>query len=294
MWWRTPLQQLVGGARVSGGATMCTSEVDEEAAHDDGSDGSDGGDGGDGVGRRVLHLRPQGARAVDGFLSVEEQTSIRELLRRGSDARFVPEDVNGAEVLSSSPPEWLDAPPHDQQELLKLLAKVHLFVNERVRLHGSLLPGRYRWRPEVGLHLGAWSIYDYMADAEGQASTVAAHTDTDFDGRCLSAALHLPTWQLGDAAVPVEGGVFETVECVDPQLDCDGLYGDALFRIYESEALSGPGALQTVQSATFQPGRLVLFMAESLHRVSPLLRGHRNVLFLWFHCDPALTERYES
>ena len=102
MWWRTPLQQLVGGARVSGGATMCASEVDEEAAHDDGSDGSDGGDGGDGVGRRVLHLRPQDARAVDGFLSVEEQTSIRELLRRGGDARFVPEDVNGVQWGASS------------------------------------------------------------------------------------------------------------------------------------------------------------------------------------------------
>ena len=111
------------------------------------------------------------------------------------------------------------------------------------------------------------------------------------DRRCLNAA-HLPTGR-GAAGEHAQRAA-SSRRSDAPNADCDSLHGARLLALYQRRVLDRPQATETVQSAAFVPGRLVLFMSESLHRVTPLRRGRRNVLFLWFHCDPRLGERVDD
>lgn len=103
----------------------------------------------------------------------------------------------------------------------------------------------------------------YLADRNGFASEVTAHTDTDYEGRCLSAALHLDNWHEeeeeeedsgessggsgessggsggessgeshGYANLEVEGGEFQVLECID-SIDCTGAVGEKLAKMHD-------------------------------------------------------------
>jgi len=103
-------------------------------------------------------------------------------------------------------------------------------------------------------------------------SGASVHADSDFHGRCLSAALHL--------RAPRAGGEFALFRC--PLEDCTALRGEKLAAFY---ARGGFEHLEEEQVVPTQPGRLVFFLAESLHGVRDVLEGTRESLFLWMTCD---------
>jgi hypothetical protein len=103
-------------------------------------------------------------------------------------------------------------------------AQIVRYVNKHLVINGTL-PGSHVYDALThGLHLGYFAIYDYASDATGNTSTVSTHADTDFQGRCLSVALHLDNAPRPDHSpnLQTEGAVFETAECTtDAPLSCD-------------------------------------------------------------------------
>ena len=57
-----------------------------------------------------------------------------------------------------------------------------------------------------------------------------------------------------------------------------------LYELHNRGAFAWDDVVRPIQRAEYRPGRLVLFLAQSLHRVTALRRGRRVVLFMWFHC----------
>ena len=157
---------------------------------------------------------------------------------------------------------------------------------------------------EWSLHLGAWALYQYQPDPSGSTSAVVPHVDADWDGRCLSAALHLAA-DADDGsdgpAVPtaVQGGVFRAHTCDATAVDCTDLQGgrlrDVVLRAF-SEGRTFPISKRegSTTRAPFAPGALVSFLAETPHSVTALRRGVRSVLFAWFHCSPPPRARFET
>ena len=165
-----------------------------------------------------------------------------------------------------------------QEGLVRILGRIAQHADTRLRVQTTLEGGRvWKHSDEIGLHLERWSIYDYQPSLDGTES-VEAHFDTEIEGRCLSAALHL--WPLTDE--PVEGGDFVLLRC-EPSERCDDPRESHLEPLYDAlPSLE----MEVSDRVSYRPGRLVFFTADSLHAVRPVTRGRRAVLFAWFRCAP--------
>jgi predicted 2-oxoglutarate/Fe(II)-dependent dioxygenase YbiX len=76
------------------------------------------------------------------------------------------------------------------------------------------------------------------------------------------------------------------MSCVE-SLDCSGAAGDKLARLIDDGVLTRHEEyLEVANEAAYLPGRLAMFLPETPHAVTPLLRGTRSILFMWFNCVP--------
>jgi len=231
--------------------------------------------------------------------------------------------TNQATNVAAFPPVWAkSATQHEKDTLVDVLARVTLYANQHVTPNSTLKTGPHAHKDSVGMHLGIFTMYEYQPDPKGKRSRVVPHSDMDYEGRCLSAGLHLDNWVVGDddggsssssdrssddqqSAVPfvntpVQGGEFQILECAQG-LDCTQAVGDKLASLYEQGVFAfadgdpvqggGGGPLQgnptllPVSKAPYSPGDLSLFLSEAPHTVTPLLSGRRAILFMWFHCE---------
>lgn len=219
----------------------------------------------------MLPLLPGQAYVVDGFVNDKEQEFLQQV-RRGLQLS----DSSRREVLGASAIELTALPGMLEEHMLQLLRRVH----GHARAHLSLKTGitEEGWRFDDSLFLDHWAFRRY----DGQQ--VSAHADTGHFGRCLSATLHIGQ-PGGDCC---EGGDLQTFRC--RQGNCTAYGWD-----YDAERLRGlpddllhESNLAPLAKVRYRAGRLVFFLAETLHAVSEVSKGAREVLFMWFSCAPTL------
>merc|ERR1712232_58704 len=106
------------------------------------------------------------------------------------------------------------------------------------------------------------------------------HADTGSYARCLSAVLFF-----GNETV--EGGTFRTHRCKEGFCHAYGWQYDHTLRAIP-DFLLVESNLETLAEVEYKSGRLVFFLAETLHDVTETMAGNRDVLFMWFGCEPSL------
>ena len=106
-------------------------------------------------------------------------------------------------------------------------------------------------------------------------SAWAPHVDTGTKGRCVTAVV-----VLGDAGPrgDFEGGDLQLRICGD-----GGRGGRGGGRGGAAGAGRG-GGCRVARSVAGKAGRLITFLAGDLHNVSPVVRGERDVLVVWYNC----------
>lgn len=146
----------------------------------------------------------------------------------------------------------------DRQTIVATLAKVARYANEMLKLEPTLTGNGHELDEGVGMHLHSFAVYEYQPHPRGELAKVLVHTDSDFEGRCLSAGLHLDNWFAeedgddggggeeephksagGGAGSPrrnhnITGGVFQTLRCkAGGPFDCRDAKGHKLVKLYE-------------------------------------------------------------
>jgi hypothetical protein len=213
------------------------------------------------------------------------------------------ETVKEGDVRTTSQRDDQEKEEEERALLVSVLAKVALYATENLKLNGTLKSGPHAHKDDVGMHLGIFAFYEYQPDQSGKDSKVTAHSDMDYEGRCLSAGLHLDNWMESEDEepinTPISGGDFTVSKCAHG-LDCHqgvnhklaAMMREGVFAFAEgdpSNGTDGPNkgkpTLEATASAPYNPGDLAMFLPESPHYVTPLLQGRRAILFMWFHCD---------
>jgi len=124
-----------------------------------------------------------------------------------------------------------------------------------------------------------------------RGGAVVAHTDTDVYARCVSAGLYLNDVQYA------HGGTLQMRRCSNemPGALCENHpNGTRLIEMYirygraanQRCTIRERHELQVIDEIQPREGRLVFFRSEHWHSVSELIEGHRDVIFVWFGCDP--------
>ena len=155
----------------------------------------------------------------------------------------------------------------------------------QLRPGSSSLLSALRFLDSYGGYKGRFFVDHAMqrrySSRDPSKNVVTPHTDTDFEGRCLSAALYV-----GDDALIADrnvSGVFQTYTCVKGE--CHGLYGDRLMSTYERGVMQRRGNVVAVQRSPYITNRLVLFASETPHGVTHLRVGdQRDIFFVWLTC----------
>jgi hypothetical protein len=251
--------------------------------------------------RREARVAPGGLHVVDSFVNLSMLSPLRVAMDHWRDGiEWQKTSVNGARVrmvqssmdaCSRPTPDWAGGPTYAL--IRDLLGRMIGYVNTHIEVVGSTLGEAHAFSPARGFHLTHWTIYDYLpssASAEQviEQHRVQPHVDSHWDGRCLSVAVHLDNGHAEDSDAGLSGGVFQTHRCARKS-DCDGLGGARLAELEAAGRDSGPQLAATLSeqpehSASFKPGRLLAFLAETPHSVTPLTRGSRRILFAFFSC----------
>ena len=256
---------------------------------------------------RPSNLRPLEIHVKNNFLSERELHEMRLLMLRlqnqkdtskgkGRGNRVHEGLINGAKGLIAYPGVFaLHSSKRERNTLISILAKATHYLSENLILDGTL-HGKHKFDKNIGIHLGVFALYEYVPDT----SSVSAHTDTDYNGRCLSVALHLPNW-IDDVEknLPVEGGVFQTLRCVNNDvdailrgdadvLDCTGVSGEKMAQMIDDGVFENANiSMKPFRESSYTPGKLNAFLSESPHTVTALDGpGTRAILFMWFQCEP--------
>eukprot|EP00747_Dinoflagellata_sp_TGD_P168562 gnl/TRDRNA2_/TRDRNA2_195232_c0_seq1.p1 gnl/TRDRNA2_/TRDRNA2_195232_c0~~gnl/TRDRNA2_/TRDRNA2_195232_c0_seq1.p1 ORF type:complete len:289 (-),score=7.29 gnl/TRDRNA2_/TRDRNA2_195232_c0_seq1:112-903(-) len=212
---------------------------------------------------------------VHDFISSEEIQYYQQALDDLGLYSIKPESrLNGADNTrcpSASVPQCPNhAEVHKLQQRVRIYANNHLFAN-------STLKGHHSYKGTVYDDYG--SVRRYHA-YDPEHSSINLHTDSDFDGRCLSAGVYLnsPKAKSGGAEIQLWD---------HPQ--CRSLQGqrlqDAYHEIGTVRDCFSSGYLQKVNHIKPTPGDLVFFLSENIHSVSHY-STHRDCLFFWMSCTP--------
>ena len=246
--------------------------------------------------RPSVRLRPGQLHVDAAFASEAILRELKTAMREWSVGAELDEPDGGVNLarvrmMSSSASSTIELLGGPAFALVReLLGRMTAHVNSALNLSSTLTGQSAYAGGEWPLHLGSWALYQYQPDPSGATSAVVPHVDADWDGRCLSAALHLAADD-ADSSGAVQGGIFRAHTCDAKAVDCADLQGEKL-RDVVMRALSAGRTFPistrrgSTTRAPFAPGALVSFLAETPHSVTPLLQGRRNVLFAWFHCSP--------
>lgn len=255
---------------------------------------------------REVGLTPGGLVVVDSFVDEATLAPLAKAMDSWRDGiEFITTANNGARVKmmqssmdatacggttrnirSCATPDWAGGPTYAL--IRELLGRMSGYVNTHIEVLGSTLGASARFSRSRGLHLTHWSMYDYIAGSATDEHRVQPHVDSHWQGRCLSSALHLDNGHANESDAGLTGGVFHTHTC-KRKADCEGLGGARLADLERNGRDAGPEFAATLleppaQTAAFRPGRLLAFLAETPHSVTPLTHGSRRILFAFFSC----------
>mmetsp|Transcript_36846 Transcript_36846/g.47612 ORF Transcript_36846/g.47612 Transcript_36846/m.47612 type:complete len:117 (-) Transcript_36846:342-692(-) len=69
------------------------------------------------------------------------------------------------------------------------------------------------------------------------------------------------------------------MRCVDT--DCSEAQGSKLAQMHDDDIFTRNGTLEVTEGVSYSPGRLVFFLPETPHKVTPLTRNTRAIIFMW-------------
>lgn len=241
-------------------------------------------------------LSPGGVHVVDDFVSRGEIAYLRRVLNSLGDWTGNASDVYAAvinnssckscgvrggrfgcpELTSVSHATYADPVPFisAMQDRVVDYANRHLWLN-------TSLTGNHSYNGRVYKDLV--DLRRYFA-ADPNHAQVSLHTDTDWDGRCLSAAIYL-NGQGGD------DGIFRLHACVRDAERCHALQGERLREAYGTGLIKDYDNLRTVAEAQTIEGRLVYFLSENIHSVRRIFED-RDVIFIWLRCSTSRGFRF--
>eukprot|EP00931_Biecheleriopsis_adriatica_P006569 TRINITY_DN107957_c0_g1_i1.p1 TRINITY_DN107957_c0_g1~~TRINITY_DN107957_c0_g1_i1.p1 ORF type:complete len:463 (+),score=71.33 TRINITY_DN107957_c0_g1_i1:46-1434(+) len=202
---------------------------------------------------------------VDGFLQGEDLARIGRLIENARVEKAIPLVLNASKTQFRPSAE-------DMPFVFDLVDRIYSYAEKNV----YPAPGITDFFPFTGKYFAdEWTLRRYTS-GNPEHRQVSAHTDTEQPGRCLSATLHL-----GDET-DTEGGVLQTFEC-PAGINCR--------RLFRQEAYNFEGEehrMKVTGSAPYKYGRLVFFLASTPHAVTELVKGPRDILFIWLSCYPTL------
>mmetsp|Transcript_130017 Transcript_130017/g.404427 ORF Transcript_130017/g.404427 Transcript_130017/m.404427 type:complete len:567 (-) Transcript_130017:139-1839(-) len=215
-------------------------------------------------------LQPGEVHVVDDFLSPAWVSAVRQRLKGLGSTLAVRNGAVMRKVRSK-------VAMLEDEVLRSVLLAVVDYANLHLQPKSTVAEYTGRVAPHSAEHLQYGALAKVRASSLAKKHNVThsgavAHTDSDFTGRCLSAALHL--------RAPRAGGEFALLRC--PLPDCTALRGAKLQALYAGGGLQDLEEQRVVET---RPGRLVLFLAENIHSVRDVLEGARESLFVWMTCD---------
>jgi len=214
-------------------------------------------------------LNPGHAYIVDDFLDESEFAWLdkvfdnRTLVLQGDSLNTTWEEVDFL------PPGW-DA------LVEALVQRIHGHAVAHIRSTSALQDS---WRYRDTFYPDHWLFRKYHGGHRMQV-----HQDTGNLGRCLSAAVHIGR----GANSCCEGGTFQTFRCRSGNCSRYGWQFDSGTMPATNNFLLRDENLDVLAQVPYRPGRLVYFLAETLHGVTEITQGDRIIFFVWLSCSPTL------
>lgn len=237
------------------------------------------------VNPRAVTLLPGSVAVVDDFLNDSEYQLLHDIVEEGivgGDPQYGASEEE--EILNVSFSAVMRLPDERKEtSMLALLRRIHGNAIRTIRSASEFKSGP--WAYKGAYFPDFWVIRRYHQKGQQGAKRLGVHTDTGSHARCLSAVLFLGD-KLNEHST-LQGGTFRTHRCRKGHCTAYGWQYDDDFQPID-ESLLRDSNLVTLVEVPYKPGRLLFFLSETLHDVTEVVEGHRDVLFMWFGCEPSL------
>mmetsp|Transcript_58203 Transcript_58203/g.104167 ORF Transcript_58203/g.104167 Transcript_58203/m.104167 type:complete len:312 (+) Transcript_58203:113-1048(+) len=227
-----------------------------------------------------LFLQPGAVVVVDDFLDDMEIMVLRSIVEEGIVSAKPEYNKREDEKLNTSFSSVAALPDPELKPIMYgVLRRIH--GNAVRTVHGLTAVKDGPWAYKGVYFPDFWSIrrYHNQGHRGASANKMDVHPDTGVYARCLSAVLFF-----GEG---VRGGTFRTHRCKYGNCRAYGWQFNDTWPAIDP-ALLQESNLQTLAQVDYKAGRLVFFLAETLHDVTETLDGNRDVVFMWFGCVPPM------
>mmetsp|Transcript_143140 Transcript_143140/g.274984 ORF Transcript_143140/g.274984 Transcript_143140/m.274984 type:complete len:315 (-) Transcript_143140:4-948(-) len=224
-------------------------------------------------------LQPGAVIVIDDFLNEMEYAALQAVVEEGivsesNEYEKIEEDILNTSWSSISK---LPKEPFLRQVVAQLLGRIHGTALRNIHSLTDMKNGPWAFK---GVYFpDYWTVRRYHNKGQGGASAkkMDVHPDTGVYGRCLSSVLFF-----GDE---VKGGTFRTHRCIIGNCRAYGWQYDRNLPTIDP-LLVHESNLETLAEVPYKSGRIVFFLAETLHDVTEVVDGNRDVVFMWFACAP--------
>lgn len=224
-----------------------------------------------------LKLRPGAVIVIDDFLNDAEYGLLRGIVRKAivkADPRYL---IEQEEALGTTFTSVIGLPGKaKQRSMLALIRRIHGYAVRTIHSLSNFKDGPWAYKGDYFPDF--WSIRRYHHNWNSGSNKLDFHQDTGSYARCLSAVLFF--------GANVEGGNFRTHRC--KRGDCNAYGYQYDFDLPDKMDILNEGNLETLADVPYKSGRLVYFLAETVHDVTMTVRGNRDILFIWFGCEASL------
>lgn len=219
----------------------------------------------------VTELQLGAAYVVDGFLDAAESEAL------GVIFSAVPSGHPRVHLNQSL--TELRLPDVAEVMVRRLVGRIQAFAEVRLLPRG-LAQEEGAWRFQGKLFRDFHLVRRYFS-MDPAARRLEPHTDSVHSGRCISAALHV-----GDETQLV-GGALQTHRCRTD--DCQATHARCRRKdTGDCRGMLEEGILEVMATVPYRHGRVVFFLSETLHSVTELEAGVRDLVFVWMSCSPTL------
>mmetsp|Transcript_28910 Transcript_28910/g.61571 ORF Transcript_28910/g.61571 Transcript_28910/m.61571 type:complete len:545 (-) Transcript_28910:63-1697(-) len=254
-----------------------------------------------------VKIVPSMGYVVDNFLTTEEVEYAKKMLslsiEKGAykNSSFGSMQVSECHIKGGSSVASLGVPCLEAEKegadasglnVSSLAQRVLRFANQNLIPSGTLT-GAHAWKGEVFLDHSILRHYPAKKTVvDGNSTTMvgqsgSVHTDSDFDGRCLSAVLFLGDKEESDEGSEEAIGDLKVFKCkAGRERICHDLQGEKLRSHLEAEPdFWDQKNWEEVQSIEPKAGRVAYFLSETPHSVGSLKVRPRDALLTWMTCS---------
>eukprot|EP00928_Gymnodinium_smaydae_P080975 TRINITY_DN64565_c0_g1_i1.p1 TRINITY_DN64565_c0_g1~~TRINITY_DN64565_c0_g1_i1.p1 ORF type:complete len:509 (-),score=59.26 TRINITY_DN64565_c0_g1_i1:150-1676(-) len=215
---------------------------------------------------RRISLRPGEAYVVDDFLNVTELRLMKKIM-----GKLLQNNRDERHYLNTSWLQWDSVPSGWSTFVESVYSRIHGHAVANIDSQSAIK--EQGWAYQGMYYPDMYSLRRYE-----KVSKMSVHPDTGAFGRCLSAGLHVGK---------CEGGDFRTYRCKKGDCTALGWQHDKKYNYIPDFHLHDTN-LEKLATVSYKPGRLMFILAETLHDVSRLTKGSRDIFFMWFSCTPTL------